>query len=56
MAEEYIAGREITCAVWENNGRTEALPVIEIRPHEGYYDYTNKYTKGRQRYPVMLRE
>ena len=52
MAEEYIAGREITCAVWENNGRTEALPVIEIRPHEGYYDYTNKYTKGATEYIV----
>ena len=50
IAEEYIPGREITCAVWENDGVTEALPVIEIKPHEGYYDYANKYTKGATEY------
>ena len=50
IAEEYIPGREITCAVWENDGKTEALPVIEIKPHEGYYDYANKYTKGATEY------
>ncbi|MBQ7193413.1 MAG: D-alanine--D-alanine ligase [Synergistaceae bacterium] len=52
MAEEYIPGREITCAVWERNGKAEALPVIEIKPHTGYYDYTNKYTKGATEYIV----
>lgn len=52
MAEEYIPGREITCAVWERDGRAEALPVIEIRPHTGYYDYSNKYTKGATEYIV----
>lgn len=52
MAEEYIAGREITCPVWEKDGKTEALPVIEIRPHTGYYDYSNKYTKGATEYIV----
>ena len=52
MAEEYIAGREITCPVWEKDGKAEALPVIEIRPHEGYYDYSNKYTKGATDYIV----
>lgn len=50
IAEEYIPGHEITCAVWENDGITEALPVIEIKPHEGYYDYANKYTKGATEY------
>lgn len=50
IAETYIPGREITCAVWENNGITESLPVIEIKPHEGYYDYANKYTKGATEY------
>lgn len=52
MAEEYISGRELTCAVWENDGRVEALPVIEIVPHSGFYDYTNKYTKGATEYIV----
>lgn len=25
---------------------------MEIRPHEGFYDYTNKYTKGATEYLV----
>lgn len=52
MIEEYIPGREITCAVWEHEGKPEALPVIEIVPHSGYYDYSNKYTAGATEYIV----
>ena len=52
MIEKYIAGRELTCAVWERNGKAQALPVIEIAPHSGYYDYTNKYTSGATEYIV----
>ncbi len=42
IAEEYIDGRELTVSILD--GR--ALPVIEIRPREGFYDYRAKYTKG----------
>jgi D-alanine-D-alanine ligase len=42
MAEEFIAGRELTVTVL--NGK--ALPVVEIKPHQGFYDYSSKYTKG----------
>ena len=42
MLEQYIKGREIDVAVIE--GR--ALPSIEIIPHEGFYDYKNKYQAG----------
>ena len=52
IIEKYIEGRELTAAVWENNGNVEALPVIEIKPHEGFYDYKNKYTKGATEYIV----
>ena len=50
MIEKYITGREITCAVWEHEGQVEALPVIEIVPHAGFYDYANKYTAGATEY------
>ena len=30
----------------------EPLPVIEIRPHGGFYDYEHKYTKGMTDYLV----
>ena len=28
----------------------EALPVVEVRPKQGAYDYTNKYTAGKTDY------
>ncbi len=46
LIEAYIAGRELTVAVLGN----EALPVIEIETHDGYYDYQHKYTKGQTDY------
>ena len=52
LIEKYIEGREITAAVWEREEKIEALPLIEIVPHEGFYDYKNKYTKGATEYIV----
>jgi len=44
MAERYIAGRELTCAVMGE----ESLGVTEILPAEGlqFYDYEAKYAPG----------
>lgn len=42
LVEQYIKGRELTVCVM--NGR--ALPVVEISPKEGFYDYKNKYQAG----------
>lgn len=42
LIESYVRGRELSCAVL--NGK--ALPVIEIIPHSGFYDYANKYQPG----------
>ena len=42
IVEQYIAGREFSVGVME--GR--ALPVIEIAPKAGFYDYKNKYQAG----------
>jgi D-alanine-D-alanine ligase len=46
LIETFIPGRELTVAVLAN----EALPVIEIAPKAGFYDYENKYTKGKTEY------
>ncbi|MCK9558307.1 MAG: D-alanine--D-alanine ligase [Candidatus Cloacimonetes bacterium] len=46
LLEEYIPGRELTVSIL--NGK--ALPVVEIKPRAGWYDYTNKYTKGKTEY------
>lgn len=42
LVEEYIKGREFSVAVLDG----KALPVIEIEPMEGFYDYANKYKPG----------
>ena len=42
LVEEYIKGREFSVGVVD--GR--ALPVIEMAPLEGFYDYKNKYQAG----------
>lgn len=42
VIEEYVEGREFSVAVIEHR----ALPVIEIAPLEGFYDYKNKYRAG----------
>lgn len=42
LVEEYIAGREFSVGVIDG----EALPIIEIIPLEGFYDYENKYKPG----------
>lgn len=43
IAEEAITGREVTCAVYTDNGEVKALPVIEIVPHTEWFDYEAKY-------------
>jgi D-alanine-D-alanine ligase len=54
LVEQLINGRELTVGVLG----TQVLPVIEIRPLEGFYDYTNKYTKGKTEYfcPAQISE
>jgi D-alanine-D-alanine ligase len=46
LVEEYIEGRELTVTVLDG----VALPVVEIRPHQGFYDYPNKYSAGNTDY------
>lgn len=46
VVEQFIEGRELTCAVMEKDGQPYALPIVWIEPHEGFYDFHNKYTKG----------
>lgn len=48
LVEEFFLGRELTVGILGS----EALPVIEIIPNEGFYDYDHKYTKGASEYHV----
>ncbi len=42
VVEQFIKGREFSVGVLKG----KALPVIEIAPKEGFYDYKNKYQAG----------
>jgi len=48
LVEKFISGHELTVGILGG----EALPIIEIRPKKGFYDYQNKYTSGASEYFV----
>jgi len=46
LVEEKIIGRETTVGILDN----QPLPIVEVRPKVGSYDYKNKYTAGATEY------
>ncbi|MGA2180121.1 MAG: D-alanine--D-alanine ligase [Verrucomicrobiota bacterium] len=46
LVEEKIAGRETTVGILAG----QPLPIVEVRPKTGSYDYKNKYTTGCTEY------
>lgn len=52
LVERFVRGRELTVGVIDG----EPLPVVEIQPEGGFYDFASKYTPGRTRYtcPAVL--
>ncbi len=54
LIEKFIAGRELTVGLLNH----EPLPVLEVRPKSGFYDYEAKYTPGKTEYlcPAELPE
>ena len=50
LAEEFVAGRELTVPVLGSGRNARALPIVEIRAPEGNYDYQNKYFSDDTQY------
>ncbi|MCK9554240.1 D-alanine--D-alanine ligase [bacterium] len=48
LVEEFIEGKELTVGILDE----EPLPVINIVPKSGTYDYKSKYSKGMTEYIV----
>lgn len=46
LVEERVMGRETTVGILDG----KPLPVVEVRPKTGTYDYHNKYTSGASEY------
>lgn len=42
IVEDLIKGREFSIGIFDG----KALPIIEIKPKAGFYDYKNKYQSG----------
>ena len=55
LVEEFIRGKELTVAVWGNEEKKEAFPIIEITTASGRYDYESKYTKGASHHIIPAR-
>jgi D-alanine-D-alanine ligase len=51
LVEEFMEGKEITVGILEDI----PLPVIEIVPKSGFYDFHSKYTKGETEYIIPAR-
>jgi D-alanine-D-alanine ligase len=61
MVEQYVSGREITCAVLEDERGNIALPPTEIFPIGAeFFDYNAKYSAGASKEitpaPITTRE
>lgn len=50
MAESFIDGMELTCAVLETDGEAKALPLVQIVAPQANYDYRNKYFSDDVKY------
>lgn len=50
LAEEFIAGRELTVPVLGVGRNARALPIVEIRAPDGNYDYQHKYFTNDTQY------
>ena len=52
LIEEYIPGRELTAGILLLHGKERVLPLIEIEPKSGFFDYTAKYSEGMSEFLV----
>lgn len=58
LIEEFIDGFFVTVGVLENEGKTFATEILEIRTKTEWYDFDAKYTKGLSEFilPANLNE
>jgi len=58
LAEQWIQGRELTCAILGQGASARALPLVEIRAPDANYDYHHKYESDNTLYecPAQLED
>jgi D-alanine-D-alanine ligase len=52
FVERYCDGPEVTVAVLGTGEDVRALPLLELRPKNAFYDYEAKYTEGMTEFVI----
>lgn len=52
IVQAYVHGNEVAVAVLDTGSGPRALPVVEVRPDGGIYDYNARYTAGATEFAV----
>lgn len=52
LLERYVVGTEVAVPVVDEGDGPRALPVVEIQPDGGVYDYSARYTAGSTNFVV----
>ena len=55
LIEEFVLGTEVAVSVVDDGSGARALPVVEIVPDGGFYDYGARYTAGATEFFVPAR-
>lgn len=52
LVERFVTGVEVAVGVLDSGDGPRALPVVQVRPDGGIYDYTARYTAGTTEFVV----
>lgn len=55
LVETLVTGTEVAVGVVDTGGGPQALPVVEVAPRHGLYDYAARYTAGETDFHVPAR-
>jgi D-alanine-D-alanine ligase len=46
LVEKFVAGKDVAVSIVDLGSGPQALPIVEIVPRDGVYDYAARYTAG----------
>src|SRR6201991_3946949 len=55
LVERYVPGMDVAVSIVDLGSGPEALPIVEIVPRDGVYDYAARYTAGLTTWHVPAR-
>ncbi|GIE32074.1 D-alanine--D-alanine ligase [Actinoplanes italicus] len=55
LVEQYVTGTNVTVSIVDTGNGPETLPIVEIVPRDGVYDYAARYTAGLTTWHVPAR-